>query len=178
MTECSKLAQRENQMKVEHKKSKFDQTKKWYMHNLESVLENETHKVLLNFEAQTDQLIPARRPYQVIINKKKKKRTLLSILADFNKIVVWMVSIRLLISKSSSPCTNPLVTVLRASITIGIAVTFLFHNFFLFFFFFFLFCSKAQVFNFLFAFFQFYSLVCLENKVHHSEGFLFVVGYH
>ena len=41
-----------------------------------------------------------------------------------------MVSTRPLISKSSSPCTNPLVTVLRAPITIGIAVTFMFHSFF------------------------------------------------
>ena len=34
-------------------------------------------------------------------------RTLLSILADLNNKVVWMVSSRLLISR---PCTNPLVT--------------------------------------------------------------------
>ena len=41
-----------------------------------------------------------------------------------------MVSIRPVISKSSSPCTNPLVTVPRAPITIGIIVTFIFHSFF------------------------------------------------
>ena len=40
-----------------------------------------------------------------------------------------MVSTRPLISKSSSPCTNPLVTVPRASITIGITVTLMFHIF-------------------------------------------------
>ena len=39
-----------------------------------------------------------------------------------------MVSSRPLISKFSSPCTNPLVIVSRASITIGITVTFMFHN--------------------------------------------------
>ena len=44
--------------------------------------------------------------------------TLLSILADLNNALVWMVSTRRLISKSSSPCTNPLVTVLRAPIII------------------------------------------------------------
>ena len=44
--------------------------------------------------------------------------------------VVWIVSIRPLISKFSSPFTNPLVTVLRAPITIGITVTFTFHIFF------------------------------------------------
>ena len=41
-----------------------------------------------------------------------------------------MVSTRLLISKSSSPCTNPLVTVQSAPITIGVTVTWMFHCFF------------------------------------------------
>ena len=57
-------------------------------------------------------------------------RTLLSILADLNYAVIWMVSTRPVISKSSSPCTNPLVTVPRAPITISIIVTFMFHSFF------------------------------------------------
>ena len=38
-------------------------------------------------------------------------RTLLGIFADHNNAVVWMVSNRLLISKSSRPCINPLITV-------------------------------------------------------------------
>ena len=54
-------------------------------------------------------------------------KTLLSILADLNYAVVWTVSTRFVISKSSSPCTNPcanpLVTVPRAPFTIGIIVT-------------------------------------------------------
>ena len=41
-----------------------------------------------------------------------------------------MVSTHLVISKSFNPCTNPLVTVPRAPITIGITVTFIFHSFF------------------------------------------------
>ena len=57
-------------------------------------------------------------------------RTLLSILADINNAVIWMVSTRPVISKSSSPCTNPLVTVPRAQITIGIIINFMFHRFF------------------------------------------------
>ena len=44
------------------------------MQNPESVLENETHKILLDFEIQTDQLISARRPDLVIINNNKKKK--------------------------------------------------------------------------------------------------------
>ena len=41
-----------------------------------------------------------------------------------------MVSIHPFISKSSSPFNNPLVTVPKASISIGIIVTFMFHSFF------------------------------------------------
>ena len=56
------------------KKSKFDHTNKWYMQNPESVLENETYKLLWDFEIQTDPLISARRPDLVIVNKKKEKK--------------------------------------------------------------------------------------------------------
>ena len=44
-------------------------------------------------------------------------RTFLSILADLNNAIVWTVSTGPIVSKSSSPCTNPLVTVPRAPIT-------------------------------------------------------------
>ena len=57
-------------------------------------------------------------------------RTLLSILADLNNDVVWVVSTRPLISESSSHFTTPLWTVPRAPMTIGITVTFTFHRFF------------------------------------------------
>ena len=56
-------------------------------------------------------------------------RTLLSILADLNNAVVWMVSTRSLIVMSSSSFTNLLVTVPRSSITIGITATLMFHSF-------------------------------------------------
>ena len=42
------------------------------MHNLATVLENDTHKLLWDFNIQTDHLIPARRPDLIIINKKKR----------------------------------------------------------------------------------------------------------
>ena len=42
------------------------------MHKPESVLENETHKILWDFKIQTDHLIPARRPDLVVINKKER----------------------------------------------------------------------------------------------------------
>ena len=38
---------------------------------VESVTENETHKILRDFEIQTDHQIPARRPNLMLINKKQ-----------------------------------------------------------------------------------------------------------
>ena len=57
-------------------------------------------------------------------------RTLLSILAVLNNAVVWMVSTHPPTSKSFSPFSNPLVTVPKAPISIGIIVTCMFHSFF------------------------------------------------
>ena len=57
-------------------------------------------------------------------------RTLLSILFVLYNVVVWMVSTRPPTSKSSNPYSNPFVTVSKASITISIIVTCMFHSFF------------------------------------------------
>ena len=57
-------------------------------------------------------------------------RTLLSILAVFNNAVVWMISPRPSTSKSSWHFNNPLATVPKTPITIGIFVTFMLHSFF------------------------------------------------
>ena len=45
---------------------------KWYMHKQESVVDNEMHKILWDFEIQMDHLILIRKPDQ-LINKKKKE---------------------------------------------------------------------------------------------------------
>ena len=42
------------------------------MHNPAPVLENNTHKLLWDFDIHTDRLISARRPDLIIINKKKR----------------------------------------------------------------------------------------------------------
>ena len=89
-------------------------------------------------------------------------RTLLSILAVLNNAVVWMVSTRPPTSKSSSPFSNPLVTVPNAPFTIGIIVTCMFHSFFQF-------PSKVL----LFTFFQFYSVVSRDSKVDYFASSLF-----
>ena len=56
-------------------------------------------------------------------------RILLSIQAVLNNIVVWMISTRPPICKSSSPFHSPLATVPNAPITIGKIVTFIFYIF-------------------------------------------------
>ena len=82
ISECCKLVQRDYKTrrdwveKVIHwelcKKIKFDRMNKWYMHNAESVRENETNQILCDFEIQTDHLISARRPDIVMVKKKEK----------------------------------------------------------------------------------------------------------
>ena len=82
ISECSKLAQTEYKArhdcvdKVIHlemcRKFQFDHTNKWYMFNPALVLENDSHKLLWDFNIQTDHLIPARRPDLIIINKRKR----------------------------------------------------------------------------------------------------------
>ena len=57
-------------------------------------------------------------------------RTRLSILAVLSNALIWIVSTRLLTSKSSRPFNNPLVTVPNAPITIGTIVNFMFQSFF------------------------------------------------
>ena len=45
---------------------------KWYINKPESVWENETHKILQDFETQINHTILARRPDLILINKKKR----------------------------------------------------------------------------------------------------------
>ena len=95
-------------------------------------------------------------------------KTLLSILADLNNTVVWMVSTRPLISNSSSFFNIPLVTIPRELIRISINVTFMFHIFLQF-------SSKVQVLILLSATFQFYSVVSWDRKGHNFASSLFFV---
>ena len=93
-------------------------------------------------------------------------RTLLSILADLNCAVVWIVLIHLPISNSSSCLFKPLESVPSTPITIGITVNFMFHSFLSFF-------SKVQVLVSLFTFFNFHTVVWWDSKVHYTASFLF-----
>ena len=80
ISKCSKLVQKKYKPRHDWvgkviywelcKRLKFDYTTKWYMHKLESVREDKTHKILWDFviRVQMNRLIPARRPDQVLIN--------------------------------------------------------------------------------------------------------------
>ena len=82
ITECSKLPLKK--YKTRHgwvgkvipwdmcKKLKFDLTNKWYMHNPAHVPENNTHKLLWDYDIHTDHLIMVRKPDLLIIDKKKR----------------------------------------------------------------------------------------------------------
>ena len=82
ISECSKLAQKEYKTRHDRvgkviywemcKKFKFNHANKWYMHNPTSVLENDTHKLLWDFDIQTDHLISASRLDLIKINKRMR----------------------------------------------------------------------------------------------------------
>ena len=55
-----------------YKKLKFNHTNKWYMHNPVFVLDNDTHKLLWDFDTPTDHQISVRRTNFIMIHKKKR----------------------------------------------------------------------------------------------------------
>ena len=79
---CSKLSQKQykrrhdNLEKIVHwklaRKCHFKAGDKWYEHEPDSVLENEGYKILWDFSIQTDQVIEARRPDLVAVDKKER----------------------------------------------------------------------------------------------------------
>ena len=85
---CSKLAHKEykrrhyNLGKILHwklaRKCNFEAGDKWYVHEPESVLENEDYKILWDFSIQTDHVTEVRRPDFTVpgdsrIEKEKEK---------------------------------------------------------------------------------------------------------
>ena len=103
ISEYSKLAEKES--KARHnwvvkvilwemcKKFKFDHTKKWYVHNPAPVLENDTHKLLWDFNIQMDHLIPAKRLDLIIINQKWFEKRICKIV-DFAVPADYRINLR------------------------------------------------------------------------------------
>ena len=51
------------------KKFRFSRMNKWYIHNKATVLENDTHKLLWDFDIKTGHVISARRPDFILTKK-------------------------------------------------------------------------------------------------------------
>ena len=82
----------------------------------------------LSINGHWDVSLPLSLEWHVCPDRRSKYN--ISILSEFNNALVWMISTRFLISTSSSPCTNPLATIPKVPVTIGIIVTFMFHSLF------------------------------------------------
>ena len=59
------------------------------MHNPAPVPENDTHKLLWDFNIQTDQLIPARRPDLITIKKKKITCKIVDFAVPVDHRIIW-----------------------------------------------------------------------------------------
>ncbi len=69
------------------RKFQLDHTNKWYLHNQTPVLDTDSHKLLWDFNIQTDNRNQARRPDHIIIKKKKRicKKVDVAVTADHRK---------------------------------------------------------------------------------------------
>ena len=86
---CEKLAQKEykrqhdNVAKKVHWdiciKNRLEDSEKWYEHAPEGAVENEKIKVLWDINIQCDNLMEARRPDLIVIDKKEQKRIVIDI---------------------------------------------------------------------------------------------------
>ena len=86
---CEKLAQKEYKRRHDTvakkvhwyfcKKNGLEHTEKWYEHVPEGVLENEEVKVLWDINFQCDNVIEARRPEIIVIDKKERKGIIIDI---------------------------------------------------------------------------------------------------
>ena len=86
---CEKLAQKEYQRRHDNvvkkvyrdicKKNELEHSEKWYEHSPEGAVENEEIKVLWDINIQCDNLIEARRPDLIVIDKKEQKGIIIDI---------------------------------------------------------------------------------------------------
>ena len=70
------------------KKNGLEHTEEWYEHIPEGIVENENVKVLWDINVQRDNVIEARRPDIIVINKKERKGTIIDILVPAD-VRVW-----------------------------------------------------------------------------------------
>ena len=98
MSECSKLAQRgykrrhENVARMVHwklcEKLNLEKSKKWYLHNPQTVSENVNHKLIWDMNIQCDRIIVERRPDIVIGNKMEKTAIVTDVAIPVDKRII------------------------------------------------------------------------------------------
>ena len=98
MSECSKLAQRgykrrhENVARMVHwklcEKLNLEKSKKWYLHNPQTVSENVNHKLIWDTNIQCDRIIVERRPDIVIGNKMEKTAIVTDVAIPVDKRII------------------------------------------------------------------------------------------
>ena len=89
VTECEKLAQKEYNWRHDSagryvhwqfcEKLGFNRARLWYEHEPESVVENESFKILWDFTIQCDHMIEARGPDIVVVDKVKKETMIIDV---------------------------------------------------------------------------------------------------
>ena len=92
--ECNKLAQKEykrrhdNIARLVHWKLcckyDIDRSEKWYEHQPERVVENESYKILWDMTIQCDHIIAARKPDIVVVEKKNNKAIIVDIASPWD----------------------------------------------------------------------------------------------
>ena len=85
--------------------------------------------LLLSYSLRVDQTTVSRRSFTGVSKSPQVSRTFISILADLNDVVFWIVLIRPPIFNSSSTFSRHLGTVSSVPITMGNIVSLKFHNF-------------------------------------------------
>ena len=95
---CENLAQKEYKRRHDNmanevhwdfcKKNGLKHTEQWYEHIPEGIVENEEVKVLWDINVKRDNVIEARRPGKIVINKKERKRIIIDIAVPAD-VRVW-----------------------------------------------------------------------------------------
>ena len=98
MSECSKLAQRGYKRRHENvarmvqwklcEKLNLEKSKKWYLHNPQTVSENVNHKLIWDMNIQCDRIIVERRPDIVIGNKMEKTAIVTDVAIPVDKRII------------------------------------------------------------------------------------------
>ena len=98
-TECQQLAGHEYKLWRHNKVAQvlhwhmcdvygFERAERWYDHTPEPVLENDEHKILWDFQIQTDHQLKNNRPDLVVVDKKARDCIILDVACPFDTRII------------------------------------------------------------------------------------------